>query len=645
MNLHQDTISHSFELYLKMVFRFFILSILLSAFYLAAEAQSMVAPVAKGGRRSISMRDTLANRPDAGYMYSPGTETEGVKRFYDSLESKTNRFPVTRFVFDVLIRTPKVDTTMQGRLVDEAAELEKYKGRTIGDITIERFDVFENAKSFVQKTANGIHKRTNKNVIRKDLFFKPGDRIDPEQIVRNNRLLRSRRYISDMWMEFIPRKDDTTIVDIKLITRDSWTIGAKLDLGNKQRARMELYDINFLGTGTRFGVQTNYDWGGSRYGGNMFTYYSPNLFGTFLSTDIMIGRAFEESRIDLELRKDFYMPTDYEFGAAYNEDKLLFDQLYIDEDTLISYRNWDVWAGLSKQLGSWKSSAFLTARYSDMDFGRRPEVGPRFNPRFHNYDMALVGLGMYREKFYAANMIYGFGYKEYLAAGYRADITLGYNNGEFHKDYYVGLHFRRGAYTRIGYFLGDVTAGTFIERGTGDWWQSAVAANARWFSNLFILGRSRMRQFVTINYTRGWNRAEGNNEYLTFTKRSGPRSIREHILGQHRAVINTESVIFTPWQPLGFRIALFGYVDAGWLGFDPNLFANNFYTSFGLGIRIRNDRFIFNTIQLRLGLAAGKGGIIDNRWFQVSSEQRIDQYRFIPTRPSVMDFTETQLLQ
>ena len=96
---------------------------------------------------------------------------------------------------------------------------------------------------------------------------------------------------------------------------------------------------------------------------------------------------------------------------------------------------------------------------------------------------------------------------------------------------------------------------------------------------------------------------------------------------------------------MGFRVALFGYVDAGWLGFNSNIFKNNFYTSFGFGVRVRNDRFIFNTIQLRLVLAAGKGGIIDNRRFQLSSEQRIEQYRFIPTRPAVMDFTETQLLQ
>ena len=71
-------------------------------------------------------------------------------------------------------------------------------------------------------------------------------------------------------------------------------------------------------------------------------------------------------------------------------------------------------------------------------------------------------------------------------------------------------------------------------------------------------------------------------------------------------ILNTETVLFTPYQPLGFRIALFGFADFGLLGYSPNIFKNEFYTSFGIGIRLRNERLVFNTIQIRLGLALGK---------------------------------------
>ena len=103
-------------------------------------------------------------------------------------------------------------------------------------------------------------------------------------------------------------------------------------------------------------------------------------------------------------------------------------------------------------------------------------------------------------------------------------------------------------------------------------------------------------------------------------------------------VLNTETVFFTPYQPLGFRIALFGFADFGLLGRDANIFKNNFFTTFGLGVRLRNERLVFSTIQLRLGVALGKGGWADCRYFQASNGTRMEQYRYLPSRPEIVRF-------
>ena len=101
---------------------------------------------------------------------------------------------------------------------------------------------------------------------------------------------------------------------------------------------------------------------------------------------------------------------------------------------------------------------------------------------------------------------------------------------------------------------------------------------------------------------------------------------------------NSGASIFTPYQPLGFRIALFGFSDFGLLGRDANIFKNNFYTTFGLGVRLRNERLVFSTIQLRLGVALGKGGWADCRYFQASNGTRMEQYRYLPSRPEIVRF-------
>lgn len=621
-----------------MLVKLTIVTVFLFALYTVAQAQ--VSLPTHRDRDQLSAMDTISNRPGGGiYMYPDQLNEQQAERFYDSLESKTGRTRFTKLLYKTLIRKPQRDTTMQGQLIDEAKELQKYAGRTIGDISIETLDVFEHPKSFIQKASNAVHVTTRKKVIRRDLFVEPGDKIVPDEFVRNSQLLRSRPYISDLWITFTPRESDSTIVDVSIVTRDKWSIGLDASFRDEKRAHINLYDADILGSGNLFSVQSNFGWGNGKYGGNMLGYNIPNVLGTFVTANFLVGREFEDTRFDVEIRKDIYMPNDYEFGFAYNDDKVRFYELYLNENTRIAYKNWDAWLGFSKKLGDWKSSAYLIGRYSNGTFSRRPEVSAKFNPRFHGYETALVGMGFYREKFYAANLIYGFGNKEYMPAGYRLDLTLGYNWGEFNQDYYVAINYRRGGYTRIGYLMGDATVGTYLDHKTGEWWQSIADVNVRWFSNLFVSGRSKLRQFLTLNYTHGWNRGGGNDEYLSFTRETGPRSMKDYFLGRTRGVINTETVIFTPWQPLGFQVALFGYADVGFIGYKANVFQNDFYSSVGLGVRLRNERLIFNTIQIRLGLAFGEHGLINNRFVQLSTEQRIQQYRFIPTRPQILEMT------
>ena len=103
-------------------------------------------------------------------------------------------------------------------------------------------------------------------------------------------------------------------------------------------------------------------------------------------------------------------------------------------------------------------------------------------------------------------------------------------------------------------------------------------------------------------------------------------------------ILNTETVVFTPYQPLGFRIAVFGFADFGLIGYSPNIFKNDFFTSFGLGVRLRNERLVFNTIQIRLGVAFGKRGLVESEYFRLSNPTRMEQYRYRPTRPEIVEF-------
>ena len=160
----------------------------------------------------------------------------------------------------------------------------------------------------------------------------------------------------------------------------------------------------------------------------------------------------------------------------------------------------------------------------------------------------------------------------------------------------------------------------------------------RWFSNLFMLRRSRIRQFLSLNYTQGWNRLAGSDESIRFTSENGLQALKEYAIGTNRMILNTETVLFSPYHPLGFRIAFFGFADFGLIGYSPNIFKNEFYTSLGIGVRLRNERLVFNTIQIRLGIAFGKLGLVESEYFRLSNSTRLEQVRYRPTRPEIVSF-------
>lgn len=617
-----------------MVFRFRISLFLVLTVILAAVAASAPAAIPSAGP---GMQTPDRFTPDSARIRNPKARDRN-KRLYDSIESKTSRRAVPRMLYKMLFVKPLLDTTANGQVLDETAELRPFTGKTIGDIRITRQKVFDDNGRWLEQAANKVHMMTRERVIRRDLLFKSGDRFDPELVVRTKQLIRSRDYIADIDILIQPDSVDSTRVNLVIATHDSWTISADGGLRSEGRTMVALSDANILGSGNSLKFITNFNRKDFSYGGNMVEYEIPNVLGTFYTADFNAGRSFYSSTLDLGLRKEFIKPTDYEIGLTYNDIK---DKRYLidrDSSLLVKERNLDVWGGYSHFLQRINSSVYLTGRYNYSRVSRRPEVGPYLNPALHDQDALLIGLGLYREKFYTANMIYGFGRREYLAAGYKAEITSGYTWGEFSDDIYLGMSYEIGGFCPLGYIMGGATLGSYIDPDNGMWQRSAVDVDLRWFSNLFMLRRSRIRQFLSFNYTQGWNRWEGSDESIRFTDENGLQALKEYVIGTNRMIINTETVLFSPYQPLGFRIAFFGFADFGLLGYSPNIFKNDFFTSFGVGIRLRNERLVFNTIQIRLGLAFGKNGLVDCDYFRVSNSTRLEQYRYRPTRPEIVEF-------
>lgn len=558
---------------------------------------------------------------------------------FDSLQSKAKRGKVSRLLYNLLVTDkPRIAQAPSGAVVDQSLVFQPYHGRRISSIEIERIPVFDTAGNWFERTGNNLHVQTRERVIRRDLLFEVGDTLDPQEVVRNMQLLNSRSYISEVAVRIQPDTLNPGEVVVQVLVQDKWTISVDGRWGGDGETMVSLFDDNIMGWGTRFNIETNFDRRDFSYGGNVLQYKIPNIGGSFYQAEIRGGREFRESTLELSAGKEFIRPTDYELGASFIRDKSVYDGSDPANIIYSRIKKTSAWGGYSHLIGPIRSSIYWVAHFCRTRFEERPEVAFAYNPAYHESDELLLSLGLYREKHYTTNMIYGYGSREYIGTGYQAQLVGGYHWGEYHNGGYFGAELKGGTFFSWGYFYLGTQLGTYIRPTDGAWFRSMGMVDLKWFSNLLPAGRFHLRQLAKLNYTQGWNRHAGNNETINFNDDYGIRVLGDVPGGINRCSLNTETVIFTPYQPWGFRVTLFGFADFGLLGKEANPFKNNFYSAIGLGVRIKNERLIFGAIQLQLGLAFGKEGLMSDRWFRLSSQRTLNEFRYRPTYPEPLTF-------
>ncbi|OGS47100.1 MAG: hypothetical protein A2539_08375 [Elusimicrobia bacterium RIFOXYD2_FULL_34_15] len=129
----------------------------------------------------------------------------------------------------------------------------------INKISIVVHDIYDFKKSerlsFLYSWANKLHKKTNDNVVRRELLFKEGDKYDPALIVESERILRSYPYFRKVSIHVSePEKDKVNII---VETHDAWTTEFQADWGttaSQTNWLLGFEELNVLGQGQRIKV-------------------------------------------------------------------------------------------------------------------------------------------------------------------------------------------------------------------------------------------------------------------------------------------------------------------------------------------------------------------------------------------------------
>ena len=191
------------------------------------------------------------------------------------------------------------------------AELESA-GARVGEIRIAVRDIFDTSDpkedNWLFRTANKLHIQTRPSVIQRQLLFASGEPVSARLIEETERLLRSNRYLYDV--QFRPVAVHDGVVDIELVTRDTWSLDPGFSAGRSggvNSSGIRLKEYNLLGTGTSvsFGRSNNVD-----RSSNEFQFSNDRAFGTWTALSYSLARNSDGRRDAASVVRPFYALDD-----------------------------------------------------------------------------------------------------------------------------------------------------------------------------------------------------------------------------------------------------------------------------------------------------------------------------------------------
>jgi len=563
---------------------------------------------------------------------------------FDSLEAKALRKLITRTLYNFLIVSHEPSSKKEITGSSDISYL-AYSGRKIRNIEIRRLNVFgsniNNPLSFdpnkLEKLLNATHINTNERIIRKNLLFSEGDTLSPLVLSDNERIIRQLPYIDDSRIIVIPVSDEE--VDIVVITKDIYSLAASFNYSSIKKGSASLFEKNIFGMGHELRLNMPYNADLHDSPGFGLEYNINNIAKSFINLRLFYFYGLGEKTFGFNLqRKLISSTTKYAGGISVREMFTTEDLDTLPVPEPLKYNFQDYWIARSFLLNRQSVTRLIIgARYTNNNVFNHPYIMPDSYHYLQKYRIFLGSASFSVQKYHKTNLIYGYGRTEDIPYGGLINLTAGREINEFKRRIYAGAQMSLGQSIKsIGYFYTSAGIATFFNKGKTE--QGIFSVKTDFISNLSYLGRYRIRNFIKLDYTRGFDRYS--DESLAFVREDGFSGFNnDSVGGRQRLAINLESVLFSPINFYGFRFAFFGFADLGLLfGTNEFVMQGEVLSSIGLGIRIRNDNLIFNTIQIRFGYFPNLPDYSSVNYMLVSGEQLLKPDNFEPGAPSLLTY-------
>ena len=485
------------------------------------------------------------------------------------------------------------------------AELEAA-GAVIGEVRIDTRDIFdladEKENGILYRAANALHIQTRAGVVRRQLLFKPGERVSVRLIEETERLMRSSRIFYDV--SIVPVAYHDGVVDIEVKTRDTWTLEpgwSASRAGGVNKTGFTLRDTNALGTGVLIGATRSTD---ADRSATVYRVTLPHAFDGWTAIDYSHSRLSDGQSNALSIARPFYaLDTRWAAGFSTSTDTRI-DSVFSDGAKVAQFRHMqdsaETFGGWSAGLvDHWTHRYSVGLSYLKDTYKVEPDLLPP--PAPFPQDQTLVS------PFFRYELVHDNYEKvknrdlierpEYFAMGTQASVQLGRSLTGLGSTQQLWLY---SASASDGFRLQSnrVLLGSASVSG-----QSGYAPLDRQLASgsiRFYDHHQDNRTLTFVSLSGGVVRDPNLANQLVLGGDTGLRGYpRNYQTGERLVVLNVEERVYTDWYPFRlFRVGGAVFYDWGraWSGPGESPSSARWLSDVGFGLRILSARSSFGNV-------------------------------------------------
>lgn len=487
------------------------------------------------------------------------------------------------------------------RPIEDAKAFECYRGKIIRRLEVEvvyPYGVSLDSPYYyhptrLQARANKFQFSTRDQVIKNEVLFKEGDRVDPQLFADTERNLWEKNIYKDIRILVEEIGDD--MVDVTIFVRDRWNIGFLTSAGyNYVQVGLQFNNI--------FGLSQILQVDGSFYFRKFdayrvhLNYTYTNIRSSFINVGLDGAYDILNQNGTLAVTRNFYSSKAEWAGrilvTGRRNNLVLPAEGFGYVQSWVSTISQDFWLAKSFKLGGKLQEKYpltrfvVAARAQRTDYLERPYVlGPGRIINFIDQNNILGALGIAQWDYYIDHNVYSLDKAEYFQKGMSAALIGGFQMDEvLQRRTYLALALQYGiSFVNAGYYLTYLKGGGFVNPHTVD--QGLIDWQNTFYSIPVKMGRWNWRSFLTTGIRLGFSRPDGRE--LIVNNATGLRGLSSlYLRGVRTYSFSYEADFYYTKTILGFSSSYFVFADLAM--YQPQPQYRFFQSGVGLGFRLRH---------------------------------------------------------